>query len=92
MLLQLQGKRAENGYKRKKLKLSMPVANTSGPCSDMEIEDAEGIEIIINLTISYCEDCRSKSRLNINMLIIMCFMLYYYIDMSISTVSFDYRR
>ncbi|EZA56879.1 Zinc finger CCHC domain-containing protein 8-like protein [Ooceraea biroi] len=41
MLLQLQGKKAENGYKRKKLKLSAPVTNASEIPSDMEIEDAE---------------------------------------------------
>jgi hypothetical protein len=41
MLFQLQGKKAENGYKRKKLKLSVPV--NSKTFSDMEIEDTEGI-------------------------------------------------
>lgn len=42
MLLQLQSKKAENGYKRKKLKLFAPAVNISETSSDMEIEDAEG--------------------------------------------------
>lgn len=43
MLLCLQGKEAEDGYKRKKLKLSVPTVNTVQIPSDMDIEDAEGI-------------------------------------------------
>ncbi|XP_020298799.1 zinc finger CCHC domain-containing protein 8 homolog isoform X2 [Pseudomyrmex gracilis] len=41
MLSCLQGKEAEDGYKRKKLKLSVPIVNTVQIPSDMEIEDAE---------------------------------------------------
>ncbi|KAK2576331.1 hypothetical protein KPH14_005692 [Odynerus spinipes] len=45
MLLQLSGKKAEDGYKRKKLKLTPPVANdaTTVP-SDMDIEDLSAAE------------------------------------------------
>lgn len=42
MLLHLQGKKADDGYKRKKLKLSTPKVNTLEMPSDMEIEDAGG--------------------------------------------------
>lgn len=41
MLLHLQGKEADDGYKRKKLKLSAPVVNNVETISDMEIEDIE---------------------------------------------------
>lgn len=39
MLLYLQGKKTDDGYKRKKLKLSTPIVNTLDMSSDMEIED-----------------------------------------------------
>lgn len=42
MLLHLQGKKADDGYKRKKLKLPAPVVNNVETISDMEIEDTEG--------------------------------------------------
>lgn len=42
MLMHLQGKEADDGYKRKKLKLPAPVMNNV-EISDMEIEDTEGI-------------------------------------------------
>jgi len=47
MLLHLQGKEADDGYKRKKLKLPPPVNNINNAetISDMEIEDTEGIII-----------------------------------------------
>jgi len=44
MLLHLQGKETDDGYKRKKLKLPPPV-NVNVAISDMEIEDSEGIII-----------------------------------------------
>lgn len=42
MLLHLEGKKTDDGYKRKKLKLSTPIVNTSEMHSDMEIEDVGG--------------------------------------------------
>lgn len=45
MLLHLQGKEADDGYKRKKLKLPPPVNVNVATISDMEIEDSEGIII-----------------------------------------------
>ncbi|KAM0733128.1 Zinc finger CCHC domain-containing protein 8-like protein [Formica fusca] len=42
MLLHLQGKKTDDGYKRKKLKLSTPIVNTLEMPSEMEIEDAGG--------------------------------------------------
>lgn len=48
MLLQLRGKKADDGYKRKKLKTINNVSNDSPAPqpSEMEIEDTEGIENI----------------------------------------------
>jgi len=43
MLMHLQGKEADDGYKRKKLKLPPPVMNNVEINSDMEVEDTEGI-------------------------------------------------
>ena len=45
MLLHLQGKETDDGYKRKKLKLPPPVNVNVATISDMEIEDSEGIII-----------------------------------------------
>lgn len=42
MLLYLKGKKTDDGYKRKKLKLSTPIVNTLDMSSDMEIEDMGG--------------------------------------------------
>lgn len=45
MLLHLEGKEADDGYKRKKLILPPPVVNNVETISDMEIDDIEGIII-----------------------------------------------
>lgn len=42
MLLYLQGKKADDGYKRKKLKLSTSIVNALDMSSDMDIEDTGG--------------------------------------------------
>lgn len=42
MLMHLQGKKADDGYKRKKLKLPPPVVNNVVTISDMDVEDTEG--------------------------------------------------
>lgn len=52
MLLNLQGKEADVGYKRKKLKLPAPVVNNVQTISDMEIEDVEGIIIDHSLKLN----------------------------------------
>lgn len=52
MLLHLQGKEADDGYKRKKLKLPAPVVNNVQTISDMEIEDVEGIIINYSLKLN----------------------------------------
>lgn len=52
MLLHLQGKEADDGYKRKKLKLPPPVVNNVQTISDMEIEDVEGIIINHSLKLN----------------------------------------
>lgn len=48
MLLKLKGKKADDGYKRKKLNISNNTSKeTSAPePSEMEIEDVEGIKIL----------------------------------------------
>ncbi|XP_011873992.1 PREDICTED: zinc finger CCHC domain-containing protein 8 homolog isoform X2 [Vollenhovia emeryi] len=51
MLSHLQGKEADDGYKRKKLKLPAPVMNNTEMISDMEVEDTEenvGANISVN--------------------------------------------
>lgn len=52
MLLQLRGKKADDGYKRKKLKTINSASNDSPASqpSEMEIEDTEGIE---NISFSF---------------------------------------
>lgn len=49
MLLMLNGKMADDGYKRKKLKLSTSTSkdNSMAEPNEMEIEDAEGAVVII---------------------------------------------
>ncbi|CAL1684853.1 unnamed protein product [Lasius platythorax] len=52
MLLHLEGKKTDDGYKRKKLKLSTPIVNTSEMHSDMEIEDVGGENVVENVPIN----------------------------------------
>lgn len=58
MLLCLQGKKTDDGYKRKKLKLSTPV-NTLDMSSDMEIDDTGGgiIQLLKLQTYSFLFTC-----------------------------------
>ncbi|XP_024872088.1 zinc finger CCHC domain-containing protein 8 homolog isoform X1 [Temnothorax curvispinosus] len=53
MLLNLQGKEADDGYKRKKLKLPPPVNSVNNvEISDMDIEDTEGENIVENVSLN----------------------------------------
>ncbi|KAG5316237.1 ZCHC8 protein, partial [Acromyrmex insinuator] len=52
MLLHLQGKETDDGYKRKKLKLPPPVNVNVATISDMEVEDAEVENIVENVSVN----------------------------------------
>ncbi|KYN12559.1 Zinc finger CCHC domain-containing protein 8 like protein [Trachymyrmex cornetzi] len=52
MLLNLQGKETDDGYKRKKLKLPPPVNVNVPTISDMEIEDSEVENIVENVSVN----------------------------------------
>ncbi|KYN07477.1 Zinc finger CCHC domain-containing protein 8 like protein [Cyphomyrmex costatus] len=52
MLLHLQGKETDDGYKRKKLKLPPPVNKNVAAISDMEIEDTEVENIVENISVN----------------------------------------
>ncbi|KAG5322171.1 ZCHC8 protein, partial [Acromyrmex heyeri] len=52
MLLHLQGKETDDGYKRKKLKLPPPVNVNVATISDMEIEDVEVEHIVENVSVN----------------------------------------
>lgn len=52
MLLYLQGKKTDDGYKRKKLKLSTPIVNTLDMSSDMEIEDMGAENVVENVPVN----------------------------------------
>ncbi|EFN74192.1 Zinc finger CCHC domain-containing protein 8 [Camponotus floridanus] len=52
MLLYLQGKKTDDGYKRKKLKLSTSIVNALDMSSDMDIEDTGGENVVENVPVN----------------------------------------